>query len=390
MQHKHLGESAMNIAKTTFILIVGAMLQIFSLHSLAAGPDSIAKSDRSLWPEALDSEAAYNRASRAEILVFTHALINLTSNDDATLMSILHIKSVDRTSVQRVRDRLSNRLFANYKTASKGCMSADEFCIQLTSVSALLEASENFATRLPDKYAAWFANASTFHRLYAAELIRLAALFSKVSSEIDTYGTGERTGFELADGHFLLTFDDGPSNSGGTTDKLLPILQQYGLHGTFYLLGERLQKRLKSDSNESLKKLYDGQCLALHGWLHNSHQKWDQWQTSVLDTKKLVQETWPQSYRPYFRPPYGQRLANSSSFFASNKLTVALWNIDSQDWNAKVSEHDVAQRVLSLMLVWRSGVILFHDVHTKAAVAVPWLIKQTSHSGITWDDCHQY
>ncbi len=80
----------------------------------------------------------------------------------------------------------------------------------------------------------------------------------------------------------------------------------------------------------------------------------------------------------------------AAPFFASNNLKVALWNIDSQDWNAKISNSEAAQRVLTLMLLWRRGVILFHDVHEKSAVAVPWIIEQTRSSGIVWDDCHKY
>jgi peptidoglycan-N-acetylglucosamine deacetylase len=39
------------------------------------------------------------------------------------------------------------------------------------------------------------------------------------------------------------------------------------------------------------------------------------------------------------------------------------------------------------MLLWRHGIILFHDVHPKAQVAVPWLHEQLSSSGARWMDC---
>jgi peptidoglycan/xylan/chitin deacetylase (PgdA/CDA1 family) len=92
-------------------------------------------------------------------------------------------------------------------------------------------------------------------------------------------------------------------------------------------------------------------------------------------------------YRPWFRPPYGQRRSDSASFFREHGLTVALWNIDSQDWNPTVRADEAANRVLTLMLLWRRGVILFHDMHPKANTAVPWLLGQTRQSGIVWDDC---
>ncbi len=372
------------------ILLIGVLLGLTAVPIMAAGPDSIAKADRSLWPDPIESPAGFDRASRAEILVFANALSELSRQDDATLKNVLRIKSIDRAAIERVQNRLMARLLDNMKIAQSSCVAGESFCESITSMPALVKAGHELAGKLTPKYRPWFDNASLFHRLYAGELVRLAALFSKVSSEVDTYGPPERNGFELPDRHFLWTFDDGPSNTGGTTDTLLPVLEQNGIHGMFYLLGDRLKKRLQLDNAEKLRNLFGGQCLALHGWVHESHQKWDQWQTSVLDTQRLVKETWPNAYRPYFRPPYGQRRNGSGQFFIKNNLSVALWNIDSQDWNAKVSHQDAAQRVLTLMLLWRSGVILFHDVHTKAVNAVPWIMSHSKNTGIVWDDCRKY
>jgi hypothetical protein len=45
---------------------------------------------------------------------------------------------------------------------------------------------------------------------------------------------------------------------------------------------------------------------------------------------------------------------------------------------------------MTLMLLWRRGVILFHDIHPKALVAVPWLLDHTRQTGVVWQDCRQY
>lgn len=371
-------------------LLACLLLSLPILPVGAAGPESIAKSDRTLWPDTIESVAGYNRASRAEILVFVNALVEVADKDDDTLKDKLRIKSLDRASIKHVRDRLLSRLLDNFKAAEVSCVPDEAFCSPVADPSALAEASRELSSRLPEKYRPWFVNADTFHHQYAIEMVRLAALFPKVSSEIDTFGAEERTGLELADGHFLWTFDDGPTASSGTTDSLLSVLGQQGIHCMFFVLGERLKKRLQTDNGPALQKLYEGQCVALHGWSHESHQKWEQWQTSILDTQHLIQDNLGTAYRPYFRPPYGQRRADSGSFFASNKLSVALWNIDSQDWNTRISDHEAAQRVLTLMLLWRRGVILFHDVHGKAVNAIPWIVAQTRKAGVTWEDCRQY
>ena len=130
--------------------------------------------------------------------------------------------------------------------------------------------------------------------------------------------------------------------------------------------------------------------MALHGWHHVSHQKSDDWQTSILDTQHLVKEQLPLLYRPYFRPPYAQRQKDSGGFFKENNLTVSLWNIDTQDWSSTISGQDAANRALTMMLLWRRGIFLFHDIHSKAQIAVPWLIHKTQGVGIVWDDCRNY
>ncbi|MNP74939.1 hypothetical protein D3C76_1718970 [compost metagenome] len=69
---------------------------------------------------------------------------------------------------------------------------------------------------------------------------------------------------------------------------------------------------------------------------------------------------------------------------------MALWDIDSLDSNAQVTAEQSGQRVLTLMLLWRRGLIAFHDAQAKAQVAVPWLLQQTAQSGIGWEDCEKF
>lgn len=371
-------------------IAIGLLFCLSILPVQAAGPASIARAERTLWPDGVATVADYNRASRAEALVFVNALNELADRDDATLKTSLGIKSVDRGSVERLRERVLRRLFENYRIARQSCVPEEAFCAPVDSTAALVELGGQLAEQLPARYRPWFAGADAFHRRYAAELLRLAALFSKVSSEIDSFGAHERNGQELADGHFLWTFDDGPTAAGGTTDALLPVLAQEGMHGMFFVLGERLQKRLQKDGAPAVQTLYDGQCVALHGWSHESHQKSPRWQASILDTQKLAQDALGTAYRPHFRPPYGQRRADSGAFFVENRLSVALWNIDSQDWNGGLDARQAGERVLTLMLLWRRGVILFHDSHGKAATAIPWVVAQTRGAGLAWEDCRRY
>lgn len=355
----------------------------------AAGPSAVASADRATWPHALDTPAAFDRASRAEILAFAHELAASENLDEAALLARLKLKQIDRASFDKIRARFWQRLSANYRLASRSCAPREPFCVAAEDAAGLRTLAMAFDEAPDRSYTAWRADAVRFHRIYLDETLRLAALFPRVSSEIDTYSSAELDGSELRDRQFLLSFDDGPSAPGGNTDRLLASLRQAGLDATFFVVGESLQRRLGAAPARPTD-LYAGMCVASHGWEHQSHARWPQWQDSVIRSDALVRAAAGPAYVPLFRPPYGQRRADSGPFFAQRGLRVALWSIDSQDWNAKVSAAEVQGRLLSLMLLWRHGTILFHDVHDKARVALPGLLRQTRGAGLHWLDCKDY
>jgi hypothetical protein len=158
----------------------------------------------------------------------------------------------------------------------------------------------------------------------------------------------------------------------------------------FFVLGENLQNRLHKTSPAAVANVYKNQCVASHGWEHQSHAKWAQWQESVIHTQDLLKTSFPNQhiYSPLFRPPYGQRKVDSGMFFQQRGLQVALWNLDSQDWNKHVDAGDITNRIITLMLIKRHGVLLFHDVHSKAGLALPIIVAELGNA-IEWGDCHQ-
>ncbi|CAG2149001.1 hypothetical protein LMG26411_03441 [Cupriavidus numazuensis] len=356
----------------------------------AAGPGGVASIDRSLWPEALNSQSAFDRASRAEVLSFGRALSDSERMNDDALRDAIGVKQLDRMAVDHMRAVYWQRLAANYRMASADCRPGDDFCEEIANETDFRRVAARFEVAREGRYARWYPADQAFQRTYLHELLRLASLFSRVSSEVDIYSDRELTGNELADRQFLLTFDDGPSRADGNTDKLLATLRQRHLSATFFVLGTSLQQRLGQTSASQLATTYQGMCVGTHGWEHKSHGTWAEWQGSIERSMSLVRSTVPASATPLFRPPYGQRRSDSGPFFASHGLRVALWNIDSQDWSAKVDADQVRQRVLTLMLLWRRGVILFHDIHPKALTAVPWLLDQTSGANVKWIDCQSY
>lgn len=69
----------MGVQGMRFLSRVLAIVSCLSINQVwAAGSEQIAKVDRSLWGESLNSPAAFDRASRAEILVFIGLLTDTT------------------------------------------------------------------------------------------------------------------------------------------------------------------------------------------------------------------------------------------------------------------------------------------------------------------------
>lgn len=352
----------------------------------AQGPKIVAIGDRHLWREPVDSLAAFDKASRAAILVYTQKLQDQKAAE---------LKRPARPSVVKWLDKDLALSLTNYQLAAKTCTPADWTCVGSVADPADLAAKASTIT-VPPNLLPWKSNMETFASDYIGEQVRLAALFPRITSEIDLFDSNEFNGDRLPDRKFFLTFDDGPTSADGNTDGVLQMLAANKKTAVFFLLGESLKTRLRESSAARLTNAYQGQCIASHGWEHLAHTGstvWKNgrtWKTSVTDTHALLRSTFadPNTVMPLFRPPYGQRRPDSSAFFQEQSLHVALWDLDSQDWNPKVTADDVRNRIETLMLIKRHGILLFHDIFPKARSAVPRIIEDFA-AAISWGDCHQ-
>ena len=346
----------------------------------AAGPQAVAVSKRSDWPAAITTPADFDRASRAEILLFQQALKALAADPAALDAAVGTKHKKNQDSVNRWLAEVATRLEANLASARKSCGTAAE-----PGCSADPAA---FLAALGPEFSPWKLSAAAFDRTYALEQMRLAALFPATTSEILTFSPEETTGADWPDKTFLLTFDDGPTAEAGTTDKLMPLLKERKASGIFFVLGDALQARLTKGGAAKARALYEGQCVSSHGQVHKSHQHLADWQGSIKSTVGLIRETLPGSGKIFFRPPYGQRTPEAPAFVKGLDSGIMLWNLDSQDWNAQIAAAEVGDRIQTLMLLWRRGILLFHDVHPKVAVALPAILGLGSAGGVTWRDCH--
>ncbi len=360
-------------------------------RAAAAGPDRIARIDRKLWPYPIADAAGFDFASRMEILVFVKCLHDAEPQlQGSALAPFLGLSKADEAGAAKWKDRAYAAMLANFRLAKEAKPSPlwGAGVKPPADLAALQKLAADADSAMPAELRPWRDAAKKFYGDYLYEQLRLAALFTKVSSEIFTYSPKEIQGDAYPDKSFLLTFDDGPTLPGGGTDILIAWLRQNHLNGTFFMLGGNLRHRMEKQSAADVQGAYAGMCTASHGLEHKSHAKWDQWRASISGTQSLLDSVFTENKGRirYFRPPYGQRTAAAQPFLDSLGIKLMLWNLDSQDWNAKITAAQAADRITSLMLLWRHGILLFHDVHDKAISALPVVTKEVG-GAVKWRGC---
>ena len=367
---------------------IAFLISIWLLSVAAhAAPGDVATLDRSTWPEKLVSPTLFDVASRAEILMFSSVLLASESLDEPALAQRLGLRTINLESVNRVRQRLWQRLLANYNYAQQSCDQDASFCFLVEDMPTLREQATRFQVSADSYYIKWAEPSRVFHTQYLDERLRKAALFPQTSSEVDRFGDYERTGDAMHDRLFLLTFDSAANAAPDNTAWVTEYLRKSNMNGTFFVLGKDIQARLAEQSVSHLQATYSTQCIGVQGWEFRSHSHWQDWQDSVRRSAELVKSKLPENYVPLFRPPDGQRRSDAEGFFKAQGLQVALWDIDAQDGAGKLKGNQSAQRVLTLMLLWRHGVINFNAKQDGVKTALPWLLMQTAPVGIGWEDC---
>ncbi|MDR2870809.1 MAG: polysaccharide deacetylase family protein [Deferribacteraceae bacterium] len=382
--------------------MIGLFLLLAIAISANAAPAQLAKSDRSLWPLPLNTPNLFDFASTMEALVYAKHINAVDNMSEAELAAWLGLKSVDMNSVHRFSAEMKVRLLRNMRSFwdlyggwnAFTALSIEQYnLLHNIETSDILTANiwKYFAAQsmeqgviLSEQYTAWYANADSFYAAYAYEQYRLAALFPKITSEILEVNPSEFAGAAnnlLSGKHFIMTFDDGPSKH---TPATVAALNNAGKTGIFFILKPSLQAY---GADTDLNKLYMGMTRAIHGTKHEALTKPERWQDLPEFIKTIRAVTRRGSYATpcYFRPPYGQRTPELVDFLDAQGCRVMLWNIDSQDWQKDITAAEMQDRLTSLILLWRSGIILFHDVQPKAAQALPELWKRFDGAGVKWE-----
>lgn len=188
------------------------------------------------------------------------------------------------------------------------------------------------------------------------------------------YGTKQYPGtLPLADGEFVLTFDDGPA--AATTAKVLAALSAECVRATFFLIG----RNAAGLPALAARTAQEGHTIANHTYSHP-------WTIDRLSADKGLAEV--DNGEAAIRKAIGgsghlARFLRFPGFVETAALrselsrrNVAVFGADlwASDWNDMTPDAQLAQ-VLSRMASAKKGMVLFHDTRSQTAAMLPALLR---------------
>ena len=151
-----------------------------------------------------------------------------------------------------------------------------------------------------------------------------------------------------------LTFDDGPSPV--YTGEILDLLHEYQAKGTFFVLGEKVEKY-----PEIIKAMIrGGHEVGNHTFDHVRLTKASQQvRERELERTELDLELLGAPCSGLLvRPPYSDFDKRLESYLKHNRQELVLWSVDSGDWqglDADTIVHNVLDRIKN------GSIVIFHD-----------------------------
>lgn len=177
-----------------------------------------------------------------------------------------------------------------------------------------------------------------------------------------------------------LTFDDGPSDN---TERILEILDQYGVKATFFVTGEEADKH-----PERYQAIVDGgHTLGMHSYSHRYseiYESEDSFGSDLLKLQNFLEET-TQVTPQFYRFPGGSSNTVSKEpmsvfcdYLTDNGITYFDWNVSSKDATSPMrSAEEIVRNCTADLERFNHAVILMHDAANKTSTveALPEVIE---------------
>jgi peptidoglycan/xylan/chitin deacetylase (PgdA/CDA1 family) len=174
-----------------------------------------------------------------------------------------------------------------------------------------------------------------------------------------------------------LTFDDGPHPEG--TPAVLDVLEEAGMHATFFLVGEQVERRPALAAEITAR----GHAVALHGYRHRPQPALSARAVrddlargaGVISRATGVEPTW-------HRPPYGLYSPAGLDAARDKGLKPILWSRWGKDWRRLTTPERIATRVTRDL--HPGDVILLHDAdfysskgsHERTVAALKLIVRE--------------
>jgi peptidoglycan/xylan/chitin deacetylase (PgdA/CDA1 family) len=141
------------------------------------------------------------------------------------------------------------------------------------------------------------------------------------------------------DNLFVLTFDDGPTN---TTEAVLDVLKEKGVPATFFMTCENFEVEEELEAREALvrRMIEDGHLLANHGMTHQEFLV-----EEVEQCHSIVENITDGYQMEFFRPASGLYTIPNYEALVERDYRFSMWNFDTLDWMEDRDPEDVLDQV---------------------------------------------
>lgn len=201
--------------------------------------------------------------------------------------------------------------------------------------------------------------------------VALCAMLTVTNAQTVYFGYSERKvpiySVQTTEKKVALTFD--AAWGADKTSKIVEILKQNNVGGTFFLVGFWSEKY-----QDKIKEIYGaGLDIGTHS---NTHPKMStlspaQQESELMISSKLISNVTGKEVR-FFRPPYGDYNDQLIMTCDKLKLQAIQWDVDSLDWKG-LSAQQILTRVKSG--VKNGSIILFHNNSDHILEALPLVIE---------------
>lgn len=180
---------------------------------------------------------------------------------------------------------------------------------------------------------------------------------------------------KLNDKEVILSFDDGPIP--GRTDKVLAILDQFGVKGAFMMVGEMAEMHPAL----ARKVAMEGNAIGSHTYDHANltSLSFDAAMDEVVKGELAVTKATGTDVS-FFRFPYLAESQRLRAAIAMRDMVVMDVDIDSKDYFTS-TPMSVTQRTMNLLHKRGRGIVLMHDIHQRTARMLPTLLSKLEAEG---------